>query len=183
MSRSPAPHRPQVLYTASLAWWMRLVTIAVAAAVVLMIGIPIVAGLLAGADGMGLAALLALPALLAVVVVTVLGNLQRFTVTTEGVHVRGWLRGVRIPWGEVAVVEVDRSVLGRGATVVVTHDGRRVRSELTAARSAVRRGESTSDHGPDLLQPARPTRAAIQAHREYLHRCHRPMPHRGGPRV
>ncbi|EWS82962.1 PH domain-containing protein [Brachybacterium phenoliresistens] len=172
MAHSPDPHRPQVLYTVSLAWWMRLLSIALALLLELAIGVPVLLALLDGDGRMMLAGLIVLPLLLAVLVITLLANLQRFTVTTTGITIRGWLGRRRIPWDEVAVVEVDRSTLGRGATVVVTRDGRRVRSELTAARYALRRGESVSDHGPDLLQPARPTRAAIQAHQEHLRRRH-----------
>lgn len=39
---------------------------------------------------------------------------------------------------------------------------------ITEARSAMRRGERTSDHGPGLRGAARPTRAAIDAHRRWL---------------
>ncbi|MFC0673348.1 hypothetical protein [Brachybacterium hainanense] len=43
-----------------------------------------------------------------------------------------------------------------------------LRPAITTARFALSRGESTSDHGPDLLQPARPARAAIDVHRRWL---------------
>lgn len=92
-----------------------------------------------------------------------------FLVTSDGVVVRGYLRTHRLAWSDIALVEVDRALMNRGATVVVTRDGRRVTSALTGSRFALYRGESAHDHGPDLLQPARPTRAAIDMHRRWLH--------------
>lgn len=91
-----------------------------------------------------------------------------FIVTTEGITVRGYVRTRRMDWASIAHVEVDRSFFDRGATVVVLRDGRRVRCALTGSRFALHRGESMFDHGSDLLQPARPTRAAIDAHRRWL---------------
>ncbi|WP_394214195.1 PH domain-containing protein [Brachybacterium vulturis] len=92
-----------------------------------------------------------------------------FSVTTRGMEVRGYLRTRRLDWPEVALVEIDRSLMNRGAVVIVTRDGRRVTIALTGSRFALYRGESTFDHGPDLLQPARPARAAIDTHRRWLH--------------
>ncbi len=92
-----------------------------------------------------------------------------FRVTTVGIEVRGYLVAHRLGWAEIAVVEIDRALMNRGATVVVLRDGRRIRSALTGSRFALYRGESIHDHGSDLLQPARPTRAAIDTHRRWLH--------------
>ncbi|EWS82960.1 hypothetical protein [Brachybacterium phenoliresistens] len=91
-----------------------------------------------------------------------------FEVRADGIVDRRYLGGRRIPWEEITVIEVDRSLMNRGGTVVVLHDGRRLRPAITNARFAMSRGESTSDHGPDLLQPARPARAAIDGHRRWL---------------
>lgn len=168
MTQNPLPPRSTVLYTTSLVWWMRLLSGAFGILVIVILALPTLAWLLGGDDRMLIPAVIVVPLLMPVLVFLVLVNLLKFTVTTEGVIVRNLLRWSRIPWDAVAVVEVDRSVLGRGATVIVRRDGTRVRSELTAARSAIRRGESTFDHGPDLMQPARPTRAAMQAHQEFL---------------
>lgn len=92
-----------------------------------------------------------------------------FRVTTAGMEVRGYLSTHRLDWAEVAVIEIDRSLMNRGAVVIVARDGRRVTSALTGSRFALYRGESTFDHGADLLQPARPARAAIDTHRRWLH--------------
>ncbi|MGP9539660.1 PH domain-containing protein [Brachybacterium sp. AOP43-C2-M15] len=92
-----------------------------------------------------------------------------FRVTTRGVEMRGLLATRRIDWPDIAVVEIDRSLMNRGAVVIVTRDGQRATSALTGSRFALYRGESTFDHGQDLLQPARPARAAIDTHRRFLH--------------
>lgn len=89
-------------------------------------------------------------------------------VSTQGIEIRGHVRRERVPWERIAVIEVDHALMNKGATVVVLHDGRHVTSALTGSRFALRRGESTVDHGPDLPQPARPPRAAIDAHRRWL---------------
>lgn len=91
-----------------------------------------------------------------------------FTVSTAGIVDRAVLSTRRISWPEVAVIELEPAAMDRGATVIVLRDGRRLRSGITSSRRALYRGESPVDHGPDLLRPARPTRAAIDAHRRYL---------------
>jgi hypothetical protein len=91
-----------------------------------------------------------------------------FTVSTAGIVDRALLSTRRIPWSEIAAIEIEPAAMDRGATVIVRRDGRRVRSGLTSSRRALYRGESPFDHGPDLLHPARPTRAASDAHRRYL---------------
>lgn len=90
-----------------------------------------------------------------------------FVVTAAGIVDRTYLGTRRIPWPEVSVIEIDPALMNRGATVVVRRDGSRVRSAITGSRFTVHRGESPMDHGQDLLQPARPTRAAIDAHRRW----------------
>jgi len=92
-----------------------------------------------------------------------------FRVTTQGLEVRGPLSTRRLGWSEVAVVEIDHSLTNRGAVVIATKDGRRITSALTGSRFALYRGEPISDHGHDLMQPARPARAAIDTHRRWLH--------------
>lgn len=70
----------------------------------------------------------------------------------------------------LALVVPERPNLVLAAVAMIaTTDGRRVTSALTGSRFALHRGESTHDHGSDLLQPARPARAAIEAHRRWLH--------------
>lgn len=163
--------RPPVLYTARLAWWVRAVVIIVVGGIALLVGGGCSALLLVG-DGpnaVGWAALLlSMPMVLAVVVFAALGLWISFTVTTEGIVLRGFLRTRRIPWREIDRIEVDHGWVHRGQTVVVLHDGRRLGSPLTEARAAMRRGERTSDHGADLKHPARPALAAIDAHRRWL---------------
>ena len=91
-----------------------------------------------------------------------------FTVTTAGIDVRSMTRTVRIPWHDIAVVQLDSSFYLRGQAIVVRRDGTRIGSPVTAARYAIRRGESPYDHGPELLHPAIPVRVAIDAHQRYL---------------
>ncbi|GAB3702018.1 hypothetical protein GCM10028815_09720 [Mariniluteicoccus flavus] len=98
----------------------------------------------------------------------VMGLRMAFTVTTDGLEVATATRTRRIPWPEVGVIRISRATFSRGATEVVTKDGRSIVVHLTAARAAIRRGERTSDHGHDLLQPSRPTRAAMDAHTRHL---------------
>ena len=162
---------PTVLYVARPAPWVRALLIGVGAILVLMLGAG--AASLALADvaspGMKLGALaLVVPAVLAILVVVTLGQRMRFTVTTQGIVVRTMLRTRRFPWEQIARIEVDPGITHQGQTLVVLHDGRRVGAPITEARSAMRRGESTRDHGPRLTEPARPTRAAIDAHRRWL---------------
>lgn len=162
---------PTVLYVARPAPWVRALLIGVGAILVLMLGAG--AASLALADvaspGMKLGALaLVVPAVLAILVVVTLGQRMRFTVTTQGIVVRTMLRTRRFPWEQIARIEVDPGMAHQGQTLVVLHDGRRVGAPITEARSAMRRGESTRDHGPRLTEPARPTRAAIDAHRRWL---------------
>lgn len=166
------PHLPPtVLHTARPALWVRLFLLVVGVSFAVLIGGSSIAVLLSDVDPspLGLLALL-LPAPSAVVAlaVLVLGQRPRFTVSTTGIEIRTLLRTHRIPWAEVAVVEVDTGWVHQGQTVVVLHDGRRIGAPITEARSAMRRGEHTSDHGPGFRGAAIPTRAAIDAHRTWL---------------
>ncbi|MBB5831158.1 PH domain-containing protein [Brachybacterium aquaticum] len=161
----------RVLYVARPAPWVRAVTLGVGVLVVLILGATSLAVL--GSDpgsplARAAALLLVLPSALAVAVLIGLGQRMRFTVTTAGVLIRTMFRTRRIPWEQIARIEVDTGWVHQGQTVAVLHDGRRIRAPITEARSAMRRGESTWDHGPDLTAPARPTRAAIDAHRRWL---------------
>lgn len=106
--------------------------------------------------------------LIGALVVIVRGAWSAFIVTTAGITVRGLVRTVRIPWTEVAVIQWERDLMRRGQAVVVTRSGQRIGSAVTSARFAMRRGESAFDHGPQLLHPAIPVRAAIDAHQRYL---------------
>ncbi len=169
MPSTTAP--PRVLYVARPARWVRLALIAVGSILVLVLGTGTVSLALADIDppGLKLAALaLVAPAVLVVVVVVGLGQRPRFTVTTQGVVIRTLLRTRRLPWQHIARIEVDAGWVHQGQTLVVLHDGRRLGAPITEARSALRRGESTRDHGPDLSAPAVPTRAAVDAHRRWL---------------
>ena len=168
---TPPPAPATVLYTARPAMWFRLVLLVECVAVAGIIGGGAVSLLLA--DGspspLGLVAIvLAAPCVILGLVLALLGQRPRFAVTTAGVEIRTLLRSRRIPWADVAIIEVDRGWVHQGQTVVVLHDGRRIGAPITEARSAMRRGESVFDHGSDLMQPARPTRAAIDAHRRWL---------------
>lgn len=101
-------------------------------------------------------------------IMVIRGARSAFIVTTAGITIRRLVRTVRIPWSDVGVIQVDPRHMHRGEAVVVRRDGTRVGSPVTAARYAMRRGESTFDHGPELLHPAIPVRAAIDAHQRYL---------------
>lgn len=163
---TPPPGDP--LYTARPAIWMRILSLSLAAGVVLMLGAGGAMSLIVAPRPNVILAGLLVALLGAVLVIVALGNRHRFVVGTTGLLIRGSVTTHRIPWGDVRRIEVDQGFLHRGETVVLRHDGSRVRSAVTGARYAIRRGESTSDHGPSLRGPARPTRAAIHAHRRYL---------------
>ena len=92
-----------------------------------------------------------------------------FTVTSRGVELRGCFSTRRVDWPEVRVVEIDRHWFNRGGVVIVTRDGRRLKTALTNSHNTLYRGEQLADHGPDLMHPARPARAAIDTHRRWLH--------------
>ncbi|GAB3757611.1 hypothetical protein [Microlunatus parietis] len=151
-----------VLYRASYARWLRVVAGALAVVAVVGFGAPIRAWLVSdrGPDWVPIFSAVMLVILL---VIIWRGSGQSFVVSTGGIVLRGWMRTVRIPWAEVAAIEVDDRSLSLGQTVVVTRTGRRIGSPITGARFAFRRGESAADHGPDLRQPAIPTRAARAA--------------------
>ena len=168
---TPPPAPATVLYTARPALWVRLLLLAVGVAVAVMIGGGVIALLLADGDPSlhgRIALALAAPCALVVLALALLGQRPRFIVSTAGVEIRTPLRTRRIPWADVAIIEVDRGWTHQGQTVVVLHDGRRIGAPITEARSAMRRGERTADHGPGLRDPAIPTRAAIDAHRRWL---------------
>lgn len=92
-----------------------------------------------------------------------------FTVTSRGVELRGCFSTRSVDWPGVRVVEIDRYWFHRGGVVIVTRDGRRLKSALTNSRNTLYRGEPLADHGPDLMHAARPARAAIETHRRWLH--------------
>ncbi|UYG16052.1 PH domain-containing protein [Brachybacterium huguangmaarense] len=157
-----------VLYRARTAPWLRL---AGAALILVLVVLAAAwnASLLARGDGptswsvLGSLLVIGLPAVL-----VVLGLRPAFSVTTRGITVTGQLGGRRIPWSDVQLVRISGRPQDRGGAEVVLHDGTVVRSPITAARFALRRGESPDDHGPDIRSPARPVRAAVDAHRRYL---------------
>ncbi|WP_129658125.1 PH domain-containing protein [Rothia halotolerans] len=167
MGVRPQPHET-VLYRAAIAGWMRLLALG---AVMLLAALALAWNVGLFLRGAGPTAWSILGTLLFIAVPStpiLLGVRQSFTVTTLGITVVGQLRTRRIPWAEVRVVRISQRLMDRGAADVVLRDGTTVRSPITAARSAIRRGESTFDHGADLKSPARPARAAIEAHRRYL---------------
>lgn len=92
-----------------------------------------------------------------------------FTVTSWSVELRGCFSTRSVDWPGVRVVEIDRYWLNRGGIVIVTRDGRRLKSALTHSHNTLYRGEPLTDHGPDLMHAARPARAAIETHRRWLH--------------
>lgn len=155
-----------ILYVAQPALWTRLLVIGVGSVVSLLIGSASLA-LLTSAGGptaLGLAAVaITLPASLVIITLVVLGQRLRFRVTTQGVEIRTLVRTHRLPWRDIAKIDVDHGWVHQGQTLVTLHDGRRIGAPITEARSAMRRGERTSDHGPGLTAPARPTREAIDA--------------------
>lgn len=160
-----------MLYTASPALWVRIMLLVVGLSVAGMIGGISLTLLFAneGPSALGWIALaLATPCVLVVLLAAVLGQRPRFTVSTAGVEIRTPLRTRRLPWSEVAIIEVDQGWVHEGQTIVVLRDGRRIGAPITEARSAMRRGERTTDHGPGLREAAIPTRAAIDAHRRWL---------------
>ncbi|MCG7308567.1 hypothetical protein [Brachybacterium sp. ACRRE] len=167
LAASPATS-PRVLYRARSAGW-------VVALYVLLVACMLLIAVAVNVHGVHLTgSLVPLSLVVGVGLVGVpsilfgLGLRQSFTVTSKGLVIVGTLRTRRIPWERVRIVEVDRSFMTRGATMVVLNDGRRIRVPLTAARFALWRGESPLDHGRDLLAPARPVRAAIDAHRTFI---------------
>lgn len=160
--------RDEPLYSASLATWFRLVMGIVGGLVTLTLGSAVLLALASGDRPYWPGVAIVAPILIFVPVIIILGTRQRFTVTKRGIVITGIVRTVKIPWEHVTVVEIDQSLMRRGGTVVVTMDGRRIGSAITQSRYAFHRGESPYDHGPDLLHPARPTRAAIAAHRQFL---------------
>lgn len=167
----PAAPTSTVCYTATTTTGYRALMTAVGAIPVLILGGGLATALFAGTHPVWPAVVILAPLFALAVVVVARGPHQRFRVTSAGVELRDTLRTRRIPWADVAVVEVERNLVGRGATVIITRAGHRYRSAITEARSAQRRGEATADHGHDLLQPARPTRAAIAAHQAYRARA------------
>ncbi|MGP9539657.1 PH domain-containing protein [Brachybacterium sp. AOP43-C2-M15] len=145
--------------------------LAVGISVALMIGGGSIALLLSdgGPSPVGWVTLvLAAPCALVALALVLLGQRPRFTVSTTGLEIRTPLRTRRLPWAEIAVVEVDHGWVHQGQTVVVLRDGRRIGAPITEARSARRRGERIADHGPGSREPAITTRAAIDAHRRWL---------------
>lgn len=163
-----APGRPTVLYQATLALWMRVLSIVVGACLLIFLGTAARLTVIDGRGGSWIPFAIVAPVLLFSIVIIVLANRMSFTVSTAGITIRGYLRTVDLGWADIAAIEVDRGFWHLGRTVVVTRDGRRVGSMITEARSALRRGESTFDHGTDLTQPALPTRAAIEGHQRFL---------------
>jgi hypothetical protein len=170
---SPAP---TVLYRAAVLPWLRVLVLSLVwtfslgpAVMVWVVAASAMDASRPSSRIIGLCAAALILALLAgVLFVVVRGTSAAFVVSTSGITVRGIFRTVHVPWHEVTVVQVDPRYTHRGQALVVRRDGTRVGSPVTAARYAMRRGESTFDHGPQLLDAAFPVRAAIDAHRRYL---------------
>lgn len=176
MTRVPGVREPVVLYRAEMIIGLR-VLVLVLAAIAAAIPIALLIGILVAAREARTPALallawsgagLILVLLAGGAVLLIRGVRSTFTVTTAGIEVRGLVSTVRIPWSDVAVIHVDPRHFHRGQALVIRRDGTQVGSSVTAARYAMRRGESTFDHGPELLHPAIPVRAAIDAHQRYL---------------
>lgn len=160
---NPQPSSAETVhYRAAPAPWLRVLAGALAVATIVGFGAPLRSWLVSD-RGPDWVPVVCAGTMVILLVIIWRGSTQAFVVSARGVSVRGWFRTVMIPWSEVAAVEVDRRFLSPGQTVVVTRSGRRVGSPITGARSAFRRGESAADHGPDLLQPALPTRAVLEA--------------------
>lgn len=164
-----SPAGPRVLYVARPAWWPRALIVGLALIFLIPAAPALLWSLLDGEGPHWWSVTFVVGASSVVLGVAVLAQRPRFVVSTDGILVRGLVRTHRVTWPDVARVEVDQGTLMRGQTVVVTRSGTRVGSSITAASFALRRGESTYDHGPDLRHPAIPARAAIDAHQRYLH--------------
>lgn len=95
-------------------------------------------------------------------------------ITTEGIEVRSY-RGRRwYPWAGIAMIRSRQGWRHLGATELVLADGGTVTVWFTSARYALQRGDRRD---PAVwsgqwarVQPLRPTRSAIDAHREWLRR-------------
>lgn len=143
--------------------------------VVLLLGGMLSAG---GADGLPL--LLVVPAVLwtAVGVLFAACALRAIglgmVITTEGVQVRSYRRRRWYPWAGIALVRSRQGWRHLGATELELTDGRTVTVWFTSARYALQRGDRRDpavwSGGWARVQPLRPTRSAIDAHREWLRR-------------
>lgn len=96
------------------------------------------------------------------------------TITTEGVQVRPYGRRRWYAWADIALVRSREGWLHLGATELVLVDGRTITVWFTAARYALQRGDRRDpavwSAGWGQVPPLRPTRSAIDAHRQWLHR-------------
>lgn len=170
------PHEPIVLYRAALLPGYRIfmtIFISVAALFPTLALVTITSATLEARTPLwmligSVAALVMLIVLVGLLFLAVRGARSSFTVTTAGICIKEIFRTTDIAWADVAVIQIDQALMQRGRAVVVTRDGNRTPSSITAARFAMRRGESTYDHGPELLHPAVPVRVAIDAHQRYL---------------
>lgn len=96
------------------------------------------------------------------------------TITTEGVQVRTYGGRRWYPWPDIALVRSRQGWLHLGATELVLADGRAITVWFTSARYALLRGDRRDpavwSGGWGQIPPLRPTRSAIDAHRQWLHR-------------
>lgn len=177
MTRTPdSSYAPAILYRAALAPGIRVLIVVLLVLASLVPTAMLILILVAALDApdpfwmlVGTASIVMILLLLVgFVFVTIRGAWSAFIVSTAGITIRGIARTVHIPWAEVAVIQLEQNLMYRGQAVVVTRSGSRIGSPVTSARFAMRRGESTYDHGPQLLHPAVPVRTAIDAHQRYL---------------
>ncbi|WP_088818888.1 PH domain-containing protein [Kytococcus aerolatus] len=174
----PDLHPPHVLYEARLATWSRVLGLVLVGASLLGAAACVAAALTAEQGGVRLAFVLLTLAWLAVAAAAARATGQRFTVTSQGLEMRGILRTVRLAWAEVHRIEADRRFWAHGGVLVHATNGRRHRPAITRSRYAVHRGESVRE----AFEPAgpRPLRAAVAAHQQYLAWATRP-PRQGVP--
>lgn len=143
---------------------LALVIVSVPALILLGIGVL----LLVGDSRNPLLLIVSIPPVLVVCALIVIATRLRFTVSTSGLTIVNYLVTHRFAWDEVQLIRTAQDFFLRGATTVITRDGRAVTAMVTSSNYALWRGESPWDHGSDLRAGGRPAQAAIDAHQRHL---------------
>lgn len=175
-ARPDPADRGEVLYTAQFLLVLRVLQLLGAGfASLILLGFVAVVVYLLTADPPP--ALLAMLVALGVVILLSWGALllmiwrqarMALVVRTAGIEARGFLRDHWIPWERVALVETADHWYWRRATRIVTVDGERIISIVTAYQNLFLRGEGRDPAYRDSRLPQLPTRQAIDAHRRWL---------------
>lgn len=165
------------LYTAQASDALRILQlIALAVAATILLATLVLLVLVAFAPGLeppgravlvGLAILLVLSAA-PLLVLSLRAQRLAMRVRTRGIEVRGLLRDRWLPWQRIAVVETGDHWYWRRATRIVMVDGERITPVVTSYQFLLFRGEPYDDTARDPHIPQVPTRAAIDAHRQWL---------------